>query len=411
MPRTALTWLNRISLAALVLHVPPAVADWRQERWVVEDFTKVLGEGPDGGPVAQAGGDVHSMCADQMGRLFLSSGQFIDVVTAEGMRSRVAGTGQPGYRDGPAHEAQFRLGFKSYYGAHNLACGPNGVFVSDGGNRRIRRLHKRDGKWQVDTWAGGGKRRMKPGDTAAPQEVMFRGTISVAVTTSGQVTVADDGGYFRVSPDGRTIRYVGPWPATMAPKTNVAPKLNVMMGDADSRGSVYFVSRTPHFVVRIDPDDAAVHLAGRFVETRTRLSIGDGPPREAFFDTPSSLAVQPDGSAVYVCGGDEYDIRRVPADGTGTTATLMNNGRWGIASVHPNRSRGPAVVKAGAGGRLRPEGELTGLMVSHLIGRDAEGNLYGSINFWTGMTQFVEGHGLLGTRIFRLRREPARGSP
>ena len=88
----------------------------------------------------------------------------------------------------------------------------------------------------------------------------------------------------------------------------------------------------------------------------------------------------------------------------------MNNGRWGIASVHPNRSRGAAVVRPNASGRLRPDGELTDLMVSHLLGRDAEGNLYGSINVWTGMTQHVEGRGLLGTRIFRLRREPERGA-
>lgn len=410
MSKNGKAWLKQATLAAIVLQMMPAAADWREERWVVEDFTNVLSTGPQGGPVAQAGGDVDAMCADPAGRLFLSNGQFIDVVTSDGMRSHAAGTGQLGYRDGPAHEAQFRLGLKSYYGAHNLACGPNGVFVADGGNRRIRRLHRRDGRWQVDTWAGGGTRRMKPWETAAPWDVMFRGTISVAVTASGQVTVADDGGYFRISPDGRSILYVGPWPASMARKQDAAAKLNVMMGDADSRGFVYFVSRTPDFVARIDPDDTVVHLAGRFADTRTRLSIGDGPPREAFFDTPTSLAVQPDGSAVYVCGGDEYDIRRVPADGTGTTATLMNNGRWGIASVHPNRSRGPAVVKPGAEGRLRPDGELTDLMVSHLVGRDAEGNLYGSINFWTGMTQFVEGHGLLGTRIFRLRREPARAA-
>jgi hypothetical protein len=202
---------------------------------------------------------------------------------------------------------------------------------------------------------------------------------------------------------------VGQWPKTMASAPDRAPRLNVMMGDADARGFVYFVSRSPHFVVRIDPDDSAIHLAGRFAETQTRLSIGDGPPQEAYFDTPPSIAAQPDGSAVYVCGGDEYDIRRVPADGTGTTATLMNNGRWGIASKHPNLSRGPAVVNPKASGRLRPDGELTDLMVSHLLGRDAQGNLYGALNFWSGMTQYVEGNGLLGTRIFRLRRESNRG--
>jgi hypothetical protein len=385
--------------------------DWREERWVVEEFTHVLGGGPEGGPLAQAAGEVHALCGDQEGRLFLASGQFIDIVTPDGMRTHLAGTGDPGYRDGPAYQAQFRLGFNAYYGAHNIACGPNGVFVADGGNRAVRRVHKRDGVWQVDTWAGGGARRAGTGDSVGAKDVRFNGTISVAASPNGEVTIADDVGYFRVSADGKSVRYLGAWPQSMSRSPDRPPKLNVMMGDADSRGNVYFVSRTPDFVVRIDPDGTATHLAGRFVEVATRLSIGDGPPREAFFDTPTSIAVRPDGSAAYVCGGDEYDIRRVPADGTGTTATLMNNGRWGIASIHPNRSRGPAVVKPKATGRLRPDGELTDLMVSHLLGRDAQGNLYGAINFWTGMTQYVEGQGLLGTRLFRLRHEAGGGRP
>lgn len=398
-----------LALLAAMLPVSLALADWQGERWVVEDFTQALGGGPTGGPVEQAGDGVYALCADQAGRLFLTSGQFIDVVMPDGLRSHLAGTGLPGYRDGPAHQAMFRIGFNSYYQAHNLACGSNGVFVPDGGNGRIRRIHKRGGKWEVDTWAGGGSRRLRPGDIAGAREVDFSGTLAVAVTASGELTVADDGGYYRVSPDGQSIRMAGLWPTSMSREEGRPARLHVMMGDADARGYVYFVSRSPHFVARIDPDGNAIHLAGRFAETATRLTIGDGPPREAYIDTPTSIAAQPDGSAVYVCGGDEYDIRRVPADGAGTTATLMNNGRWGIASVHPNRSRGPAVVNYKASGRLRPEGEMTDLMVSHLLGRDAQGNLYGEINFWTGMTQHVEGHGLLGTRLFRLRREPDRG--
>jgi len=402
--------MPRLLLLALVLFANSALADWRSERWVVEDFTNALGGGPTGGPVEQAGGAAYALCADQGGRLFLTSGQFIDIVTPDGQRSHLAGTGLPGYRDGPAHQAMFRIGFSSYYHAHNLACGPNGVFVPDGGNGRIRRIFKRDGKWEVATWAGGGPRRLNPGDSAGARDVDFSGTLAVAATANGELTVADDGGYYRVSPDGKTIQRMGLWPDSMSAVAGRAAKLHVMMGDADARGFVYFVSRTPDFVIRIDPDGSAVHLAGRFAEVAIRRTIGDGPPREAFFDTPTSIAVQPDGSAAYVCGGDEYDIRRVPGDGTGTTATLMNNGRWGIASVHPNLSKGPPIFNPAGSGRLRPDGQLTDLMVSHLLGRDAQGNLYGSMNFWTGMTQYVEGKGLLGTRLFRLRREPDRGS-
>ena len=184
-----------------------------------------------------------------------------------------------------------------------------------------------------------------------------------------------------------------------------------MMGDSDAAGNVYFVSRTPHAVIRVTPAGELQHLAGRVTREKAHQLAGDGPPREAYFNTPTSIAAQPDGSAIYVCGGDEYDIRRIPADGGGTTATLMQNGQWYRASVHPNKSRGPAVVKPDAKGKLKPDGDLTIFMVSHLLGRDAQGNLYGSLNHWSGMTQFVEGEGLLGTRVFRLQRSMPGGGP
>jgi hypothetical protein len=153
------------------------------------------------------------------------------------------------------------------------------------------------------------------------------------------------------------------------------------------------------------------HFAGRVTGDNAEKLAGDGPPLQAYFNTPTSLAAQPDGSAVYVCGGDEYDIRRIPGNGAGTTSTLMQNGQWYQASVHPNKSRGPTVVKPGVKGKLKPDGDLTILMVSHLLGRDAQGNLYGSINSWSGMTQHVEGKGLLGTRVFRLLRNKPGDSP
>lgn len=378
------------------------------------DFTSALGGGPVGGPVEQAGGTPYALCGDKAGNLFLAHGQFIDIVTPDGMRSHLAGNGEFGFRDGPAHRAEFRLGLEANYGAHNLACSPNGsVYVPDGGNRRIRRIYQAHGHWQVDTWAGGGRRRLVPGETAPPNEVDFNGTISIAVTPQGEVTIADNQGAYRMTADGREIRYLAKWPKSVYYRdSKPGGKLNVMMGDADRAGNVYFVSRTPHAVIRITPAGELQHFAGRIGRAKADLLAGDGPPLDAFFNTPTSIAVQPDGSAIYVCGGDEYDIRRIPGDGTGTTATLMQNGQWYPASVHPNlKSKGPAVVKPGVKGKLRPDGDLTVLMVSHLLGRDAQGNLYGSLNHWSGMTQFVEGEGLLGTRAFRLKRSKPGGSP
>lgn len=409
-----LDWALRLALTLLLIAVSAVVSasGWQAERWHAADFTSALGGGPDGGPVEQAGGTPYALCGDQAGNLYLAYGQFIDIVTPDGMRSHLAGSGEFGYRDGAAHQAEFRLGLNAYYGAHNLACGPDGsVFVADGGNRRVRRIHQEQGRWRVDTWAGGGKRRLGPGEPVLPDTVAFSGTIAVAVTPAGEVTIADNYGAYRMTADGREIRYLARWPTSAYYRDAKSGKLNVMMGDSDAAGNVYFVSRTPHVVIKITPAGELQHLAGRVTREKAHQLAGDGPPLKAFFNTPTSIAAQPDGSAIYVCGGDEYDIRRIPADGGGTTATLMQNGQWYRASIHPNKSRGPAVVKPDATGKLKPDGDLTILMVSHLLGRDAQGNLYGSLNPWSGMTQFVEGEGLLGTRVFRLQRGKPGGGP
>ncbi|MHB1402055.1 MAG: NHL repeat-containing protein [Thiobacillus sp.] len=409
-----LDWALHLALALLLIAESAAVSasGWQTERWGVADFAGVLGGGPDGGPVEQAGGTPSTLCGDQAGNLYLVYGQFIDIVTPDGMRSHLAGTGEPGFRDGAAHQAEFRLGLVVKYRVRNLACGPDGsVYVADGGNGRIRRIHQANGQWRVDTWAGGGKRRLGPGESAPPNTVAFSGTLAVAVTPQGEVTLGDDYGAYRMTADGREIRYLARWPASALYSDAKSGSLNVMMGDADRAGNVYFVSRTPDAVIRITPAGKVQHVAGLITRDKAQKRAGDGPPLQAFFNTPDSIAVEPDGSAIYVCGGDEYNIRRIPGDGAGNTATLMQNGQWYRASVHPNKSRGPAVVKPAAKGRLKPDGDLTILVVSHLLGRDAQGNLYGMLNRWSGMTQVVEGEGLLGTRVFRLRRSMPGGGP
>jgi len=416
---------NRQTLRALALCVAIAAghllwvssakaANWQNEQWIVESFTQSLGGGPSTGPIAETGAGVHSMCGDPNGNLYLAQGQLIDIVTAAGIRRHLGGTGEPGFKDGPASQAQFRLGFEAYYGAYNIACGPDGaVYVADGGNRRIRRIHRRNDTWFVDTWAGGGDRILRKGQTAPSRDITFRGTMSVAVNSQGGVIIASDWEAYRVSADGKTVTHLGGWPASATRKAGQATKLNVMMGDSDNHGNVYFVSRTPNVVMKIDAQGTITHVAGvSATHGDKRRDRGDTLPREAFFHTPSSLVADPDGSTIYVCGGDEYDIRHVPTDGETHTATLMQNGRWYRASIHPRgRAFGAAVVDPEAVGRLKPDGNLSVLLVSHLAGRDAAGNLYGILLRWRGMTQYVMGRGLLSTRVFRLRRVPSENRP
>ncbi|HUT32798.1 MAG TPA: hypothetical protein VNE39_04920 [Planctomycetota bacterium] len=408
--------MSRVLLCVSLLAATAAAGDdgWRRERWTVEPFTAAMGGGPDWGPVQAVGASLWSMAPDRDGGLYLVVGrdhdgegeQYVDIVTPDGLRTHLAGSGALGYRDGPAAEAQFRMGVGAYYGYTNIQVDDRrNVFVPDNGNDCVRRIFKdAQGRWTVETYAGGGQRKLGPGETCPPREAAIGGTILVVAAPDGQLTIATTHACYQVTADGRSLRCLGPWPASVAPPGR-APRLNCCGGDCDRQGNAYFVARTPDVVVRVTPDGAMSHIAGLVVSGRKPHEVGDGPPLAAYFDTPSSGFASPAGACVYACGGDEYDIRRVPTDLKTTTATLLKNGRWYIMPVHPNRNRGPAAFDPALEGKSRAEGgPLSNLVVAPLVGRDAEGNLYGKINDWSGRTQDVAGRGLLGTRVFRLRR-------
>jgi hypothetical protein len=278
--------------------------------------------------------------------------------------------------------------------------------VADSGNNAVRRIARNSGVWRVTTLRGKAPDSSRRARGGAPGR--FSGTIAVAVDSAGAVVVADSYGAHRLASLDGEWEYLGGWPESTATAAGKRSRLNPMMGDSDNLGNVYFVSRTPDVVIKIGRDGRIVHLAG--IVTRSPKKphhIGDVAPREAYFDTPTSLIAAPDGSAVYVCGGDEYAVRRIPADGSGTTATLLQNGRWAQLSVHPNKVRGKAVVRPNARGAARPEGDLTPMVLNHMAGRDAQGNIYGLLSTWQGLAPEIEGQGPLFARTFRLRRTEA----
>lgn len=383
--------------------------DWRQEQWIVEDFIGVLGGGPAIGPAIESGGG-GVICGDQAGNIYLLAGNSISIVTPAGVVHPLAGS-STGYKDGPAGEALFDHG-GVYNVARSLQCDTNGnIYTAENGNQRVRRIFKdQQGKWMVDTVAGGGKRQLKSGESCPPLEANLGGNIAVVAAPDGTLTIGGQwSGLFRVAPDRKSISRLGAWP----PGSGGRPCL--VMSDGDRLGNAYFIYRTSpgDGVVRVSPDGAAMHIAGLSDKDmnaqRKGVSkphhIGDGAPLSVYLDTPTSIAVSPDGSCLYSCGGDEYDIRRIPTDLTNTTATLLCNGRWYVMPVHPNRNRGGNELDPSLSGKSGVEGgPLRNLSNCTINGRDYEGNLYGSLYSWVGATLSVKGKGLLRTSIYRLKR-------
>jgi RNA polymerase sigma-70 factor (ECF subfamily) len=395
--------------AAAAAPAPSRRGDWRKERWVVEEFTDVMGGGPGWGNARGVGVGVKSMVQGKDGSFYVVRGQQVDIITPEGIRYPLAGTGGRGYRDGPAERARFKMGVGAYYGFSNIGVDDRGnVFVPDNGNNRIRRIFKDDaGTWRVETYAGGGKKKLEKGESCPPRQARISGNLHVAVAPDGTVTVGGASCVWRIPADGKVVTCLGGWPKAID-RRGKGPRMNICGAGADRHGDAYFAGRTVDVVCRVDKDGAIAHIAGALIIKSDKASRRTGdraPPTKANFDTPSSMFVDFEGHCLYVCGGDEYDVRRVPTDMKTTTATLLQNGRWYVMKTHPNNNRGRPVFDPRKTGKPKTRGgRVTNLTVTPLVGIDREGNLYGKLTSWVGPTQYVKGKGYLSTRIFRIRR-------
>lgn len=391
---------------------------WRGERWTVEDFANVVGGGPSMGPADEAGGSCDALCGDAAGNLYLLNGNAVDIVTKDGLRRRLAGTGVPGFRDGPAHKAQFNQGGE-YNVARSIQCDAKGnIYLPENGNNVVRRIRKDPGSgWLVETCAGGGKKLLKDGEACAALDVSLGGNIAAAAVADGTLVIGGNwNGIFRVDAEGKTVTKLGGWPASVGGHC-------LVMADADGQGNAYFVFRSNDAVVKVTKDGKIEHLAGLSPDVLAREKkaahikphhIGDGKPRDIYIDTPTSIAASADGRCVYTCGGDEYNIRRIPADPEATTATLVRNGTWYVMPAHPNRNRPrrPCEFDPKLEGKSAIEGgPLSNLENCHICGKDAQGNLYGYLYSWCGETLRVAGRGSLRTKIYRLRKIAEGTSP
>jgi len=181
--------------------------------------------------------------------------------------------------------------------------------VTDGYNGRIRKLTEQaDGKWIVSTAASG---------MATP--------IALAVDSHDNVWF-EAWSLYRISPDG-TVKNFG----AGNPKGLSDLSFNSMA--ADGVGNVYALSRDNSAAVlwKISQDGQLHFLAGLTqAEWNARLKAGrpvpvDGPADEATLHVPGIGGLERDGSAIYMSGGDETQIRKY-ADGR--VSSLMADGSW-----------------------------------------------------------------------------------
>ncbi len=306
--------------------------------------------GPPGSAAPVAGlkaalGQTEAVVADGAGNLYISTSlQCVFKLDANGMLTRIAGNGYPGFAGdgGPAAQSALNFGIADIGGFAGgaLAIDKAGnLYIADFGNQRIRKI---SAAGTISTIAGTGDWGDR-GD-GGPAVNADLGSISgLAVDGAGNVYVADRGYKNRIreiTPDG-TINTIA---------ASASLNLQDMAGlAADSAGNLYVADTAGNRVLEISAAGSVQTVVG----TGTAGHSGDGGPAiGAQLNGPFGLAV--DAAAnVYIADAGNSRVRQVATDGTIRT----------IAGGGPNRGlyNGPATSAA--------------LVVPYALAVDAGGNL------------------------------------
>ena len=247
----------------------------------------------DGAGAAASFNSPSGLAADEEGNLYVADtgNNRIRKITPDGSVTTLAGDGTAGFRDGPAHEAQFDAPL-------GLALdGQGNVYVADTYNDRIR-LITTDG--QVKTLAGTGRPGYKDGPAA---EAQLDTPCAVAVNQRGEVFIADTGNdaVRRLTPAGEVVTlYARPPGQEGVPDKPVGLALT-------HDGFLYVTEYERGRVLQLTPDGRSHVIAG------TGSGFADGPAQGAArFNHPAGLAADRRG-ALYVADGANYLVRKVVA--------------------------------------------------------------------------------------------------
>jgi RHS repeat-associated protein len=229
-------------------------------------------------------------------------------VAPNGRTTVVAGNGTQGYSGdgGPATQASLRL-------PRGLAIGPDGaVYISDWGDKCVRKV---SANGIITTIAGTGQEGYA-GDNGPATQATFRGPEGVMVGPDGSVFVADGGnGTIRkISPNGiiTTVAGTGDWGFSgdngLATRATLNNPKDVALGPD---GSLYIADTGNNRIRKIAPNGVITTVAGT---GKINYSGDGGIATKATLYYPQGVAVAPDGS-LYIADEANMRVRKVSADG------------------------------------------------------------------------------------------------
>lgn len=339
------------------------------------------------GPALQAGFGGQSQCAgvDEEGNIYIKDLNCNRIVALiHGRLFFLAGTGLRGFRDDcPAGQARFDIGPYTLHAACAVgspAKGKGAVYLVD--NDRVRRIAKKDGKWWVDTYAGGGSKVLKIGEKADAKAIALGGKWNAVCEDHSQPgtlllldSAARNGGLLRITPDGKV------------------EKIAVPAGfygqgiQTDTQGRLYGWRREADFT-RLDLKTGKLETLAvdnpknskeLLVELKRRYphmspNSWDGPSDKVQWYCPASWIVNRAGTELYASGGDDWTFRRVK---DGYVKTLALDGKFHIRQALPKDrllEHGAPLASEDSGGTLWKAGPVNGMtcIIRYTPGKDTE---------------------------------------
>ena len=217
-------------------------------------------------------------------------------IAPDGTVTTVAGSGQPGSRDGPAKAAQF--GYPT-----GLAVDERGtLYIADRGAHKIRKITP---EGQVSTLAGNGLPGYTDGMGLAAQ---FHDPMTVVADPSGRLFVADSGSHAirMISPTGRVSTVAGSGAPGFANGAGAQARFNWPTGLArDEKGNLYVADSNNSRIRKITPEGVVSTIAGG-----GEPGFEDGPGLMARFRFPTGVAVDRNGT-LYVADSANHLVRRI----------------------------------------------------------------------------------------------------
>ena len=238
------------------------------------------------------------IAVDKSGNIYTSEwkGHRVRKITPEGVVTTLAGSGNAGFSDGTGELASFNT-------PEGVAVDFNlNVYVSDSGNRRIRKITPNG---VVTTIAGSGKEGFADGYKA---EACFKNPKGITLDREGNIYVSDTGNHRvrKITPSGVVTTLAGSGNAGFADGTGEKASFNGPQSpNVDGIGNVYVADYSNNRIRKITPSGIVTTLAGS-----GNRGAQDGYGTAATFCGPWGVALDSVGS-VYVSDHENNKIRKI----------------------------------------------------------------------------------------------------